>query len=95
DGSVQELYLQPGETIKVESGHVALFDSTVNYEIESVKGFKNVFFSGQGLFVTTLTGPGRVWLQTLTASDMASKLVPYLPSSSSVSVSSGSSSSSD
>ncbi len=93
DGSVEEKYLEAGETIKVESGHVAVFDSTVTYDVESVKGFKNVFFSGQGLFVTTLTGPGRVWLQTLTAHDMAERLMPYMPSSSSTSVSSSSSNS--
>ena len=94
DGSVVELYLEEGQQIKVETGHVALFESTCTYDVESVSGFKNVFFGGQGLFLTTLTGPGRVWLQTLTARDMAQKLVPYMPSSSGVSVSSSSSSSS-
>lgn len=82
DGSAQEIDLKPGETIKVETGHVALFESTVNYDIESVKGFSNILFGGQGLFFTTLTGPGKVWLQTLTAQDMAQKLIPYIPSSS-------------
>lgn len=93
DGSVVELDLKEGEQIKIETGHVALFESTVSYDVESVKGFKNVMFGGQGLFLTTLTGPGRVWLQTLTARDMAQKLNPYISSGSSVS-SSGSSSSS-
>ncbi|MBQ1741132.1 MAG: TIGR00266 family protein [Erysipelotrichaceae bacterium] len=95
DGSVVEVDLKEGEMIKVETGHVALFEASCTYDVESVSGFKNMFFGGQGLFLTTLRGPGKVWLQTLTASDMASKLVPYLPSSSGVSVSSGSSSSSD
>ena len=95
DGSVVELDLKEGESIKVETGHVALFESRVKYDVESVKGFKNVFFGGQGLFLTTLTGPGKVWLQTLTAQDMAQKLIPFMPSSSSVSVSSSSSSSSN
>jgi len=95
DGSVVELELEAGESIKVETGHVALFESSVTYDVESVSGFKNVFFGGQGLFLTTLTGPGKVWLQTLTAQDMAQKLVPYMPSSSGVSVSSSSSSSSN
>ncbi len=96
DGSLVEIELAEGEQIKVETGHVALFERTCTYDVESVSGFKNVFFGGQGLFLTTLTGPGRVWLQTLTAQDMASKLLPYIPSSSGgVSVSSGSSSSSD
>lgn len=79
DGSVQELELKEGQSIKVETGHVALFESTVKYDVESVKGFKNIFFGGEGLFLVTLTGPGKVWLQTLTAHDMAEKLIPYLP----------------
>ena len=91
DGSVVELDLKEGESIKVETGHVALFEAKVQYDVESVKGFKNIFFGGQGLFLTTLTGPGKVWLQTLTAQDMAQKLIPFMPSSSpSVSVSSAS-----
>lgn len=81
DGSVVEVDLQAGEQIKVETGHVALFESSVQYNVESVKGFKNIFFGGQGLFLTTLTGPGKVYLQTLTAQDMASKLLPFLPTS--------------
>jgi len=92
DGSVVELDLKAGESIKVETGHVALFDANVQYDVVSVRGFKNIFFGGQGLFLTTLTGPGKVWLQTLTAQDMAQKLIPFMPSSSSsINVSSGSS----
>lgn len=79
DGSVQEIELKEGQSIKVETGHVALFESTVKYNVETVKGFKNIFFGGEGLFMVTLTGPGKVWLQTLTAHDMAEKLIPYLP----------------
>lgn len=79
DGAAQEVNLKDGETIKVETGHVAIFESTVKYDIESVKGFSNVLFGGQGLFFTTLTGPGKVWLQTLTAQDMAKKLKPFMP----------------
>ena len=81
DGSVVELDLEPGQQIKVETGHVALFESSVQYNVESVKGFKNIFFGGQGLFLTTLTGPGKVYLQTLTAQDMAQKLIPFIPTS--------------
>ena len=79
DGSVQEIELKPGQSIKVETGHVALFESTVSYEVQAVKGLKNILFGGEGLFMVTLTGPGKVWLQTLTAHDMAEKLIPYLP----------------
>ena len=95
DGSVVEIELAPGEQLKVETGHVALFEGTVTYDVQSVKGFKNIFFGGQGLFLTTLTGPGKVWLQTLTAQDMAQKLIPYMPSSSGSSVNVSSSSSND
>ncbi len=79
DGSIKEVELQAGQSIKVETGHVALFESSVNYEVQTVKGFKNIFFGGEGLFMVKLTGPGKVWLQTLTARDMAEKLIPYLP----------------
>lgn len=95
DGSAQEIDLMPGETIKVETGHVAIFESSVTYNVESVKGFSNIFFGGQGLFLTTLTGPGKVWLQTLTAQDMAQKLIPYIPTHTTTTTTSSSSSSSN
>ncbi|MBE6104632.1 MAG: TIGR00266 family protein [Erysipelotrichaceae bacterium] len=79
DGSIREYDLAPGETIKVDSGNVAMFEKRVQYDIESVKGFKNVLFGGEGLFLTTLTGPGKVWLQTMTAKDLAGRLIPFLP----------------
>ena len=79
DGSIKEYELKPGQTIKVDSGNVAMFEKKVQYDIESVKGFKNVLFGGEGLFLTTLTGPGKVWLQTMTAKDLAGRLIPFLP----------------
>ena len=95
DGYAKEIELKENETIKVETGHVALFEASVTYDVQAVKGFSNIFFGGQGLFLTTLTGPGKVWLQTLTAQDMAQKLIPYIPRESNVHVSSSSSSSKD
>lgn len=80
DGSIKEYDLAPGEVIKVDTGNVAMFESTVSYDIETVKGFKNVFFGGEGLFLTKLTGPGKVWLQTMTIPGLAARLAPYLPS---------------
>ena len=65
DGDIVEKELAPGEVIKVDSGNVVAFDSSVNYEVETVKGLGNVFFGGEGLFLTKLTGPGKVILQTL------------------------------
>ena len=83
DGSICEIELKEGETLKIDTGHVAVFESTISYSVEAVKGVSNVLFGGEGLFLTTLTGPGKVWLQTLTADEMARRLRPYVPSASS------------
>lgn len=79
DGSVVEYTLAPDERIKVDTGNVAYFEEQVGYSVETVKGFKNILFGGEGLFLTVLEGPGKVWLQTLTAQDIAMKLIPYMP----------------
>ena len=79
DGSLVEKTLEAGQKIYVDTGNVAAFESRVSYEIESVKGFKNVLFGGEGLFLTKLTGPGKVWLQTMTMPSFAKKIIPYLP----------------
>ncbi|MDD3164603.1 MAG: TIGR00266 family protein [Oscillospiraceae bacterium] len=81
DGSLKEYDLQSGQRMKVDTGNVAIFESTVKYSAEMVSGFKNVLFGGEGLFLTTLEGPGKVWLQTMTLPGLAGRLVPYLPSS--------------
>ena len=86
DGSLKEIELAPGETIKVDSGNVAMFEDRVQYDIESIKGFKNVLFGGEGLFLTTLTGPGKVWLQTMTCKDLAGRLIPFLPTPSNTTI---------
>lgn len=83
DGSLVERVLEPGEIIKVDTGNVAAFEETVQYQAEMVRGFKNILFGGEGLFLTTLTGPGRVWLQTMTLPGFAKQLIPFLPKSSS------------
>jgi len=83
DGSLVERTLAPGEQIKVDTGNVAAFEETVVYQAEMVKGFKNILFGGEGLFLTTLTGPGKVWLQTMTMPNFAKRIIPYLPSRSS------------
>lgn len=79
DGSCVKRTLAPGEVIKVDTGNVAAFEETVTYHAEMVKGFKNVLFGGEGLFLTTLTGPGKIWLQTMPIPGFAKKLIPYLP----------------
>ncbi len=82
DGSLVARTLAPGQTIKVDTGNVAAFDDTVGYHTEMIKGFKNILFGGEGLFLTTLTGPGRVWLQTMTLPGFAKQLIPFIPHSS-------------
>ena len=83
DGSVVEYNLKPGEVLKVDTGNVAAFEAGVKYEVETVKGFKNILFGGEGLFLTKLVGPGKVWLQTMTMPSFASRIIPYLPNKSS------------
>lgn len=78
DGYVEELELNPGEKVRVDTGHVAAFEPSVNFDVEMVKGFKNIFFGGEGLFLTTLTGPGKVYLQTMPLQNLAGKLSFYL-----------------
>lgn len=79
DGAIVEKELAPGEKIKVDTGNIAAFEEGVTYSAEMVKGFANVLFGGEGLFLSTLTGPGKVWLQTLSASEFAKRIVPFLP----------------
>ncbi|MDO5861650.1 MAG: TIGR00266 family protein [Thermoplasmata archaeon] len=75
--------LAPGEIIKVSTSHAVAWQDTVAYDISSIGGVKNALFSGEGLFVTTLTGPGRVVLQSMTLGDLAMALYPYMPQPSS------------
>jgi len=89
DGEVVEYTLEPGQVLKVDTGHVAMFEPTVQFDIEMIRGFKNVLFGGEGLFLATLRGPGRVWLQTMPLVNVAKKIAEYLPRSSGSSGSSG------
>ncbi|MGN0630586.1 MAG: TIGR00266 family protein [Ruminococcus sp.] len=80
DGDMVERYLAPGEVLKVDTGNVVAFDTTVNYEIETVKGLGNIFLGGEGLFLTKLTGPGKIILQTQNFNDFAGKIIARVPS---------------
>ncbi len=80
DGDQITKDLKEGEVIKVDSGNVVAFEKSVSYEVETVKGVKNVLFGGEGLFLTKLTGPGRVILQTQNFYDFASKIANLIPS---------------
>lgn len=79
DGNKVEKILAPGEVIKVDTGNVVAFDESVQYEIETVKGLKNIFLGGEGLFLTKLTGPGKVILQTQNFNEFAGRIARYIP----------------
>lgn len=79
DGEVVEYTLEPGQVLKVDTGHVAMFEPTVQFDVEMMRGFRNILFGGEGLFLATLRGPGRVWLQTMPALNLAKKIANYLP----------------
>ena len=82
DGELVEYTLEPGQKLIVDTGNVAGFDTTVDIDIQQVPGLKNKLFGGEGLFNTTLTGPGRVWLQTMPISNVAGAISPFIPSKS-------------
>lgn len=79
DGHVVEYELQPGQEIVIDSGHLAAMSASCQMDIQTIKGLKNVVFGGEGLFNTVVTGPGRVWLQTMPISNVAGALRPYFP----------------
>jgi uncharacterized protein (AIM24 family) len=83
DGEVRVMDLQPGEVLRVNPGHVGMFQAGMAFDVQMVPGIKNKLFGGEGLFLATLTGPGRVWLQTLPIANLAHSLLPYLPQPSS------------
>lgn len=82
-GDFVEMDLQPGQTIKVDTGSVVGWDATVTFDIERAGGLKSMMFAGEGIFLTTLTGPGKILLQSMNLPDLAMTLKRYMPSDSS------------
>lgn len=80
DGDKVEKVLAPGEVIKVDAGNVVAFEKTVSYEIEAVKGIKNMLVGGEGIFLTRLTGPGKIILQTQNFNEFAGRIISRIPS---------------
>ena len=80
DGDVIEYDLQPGQQIVVDTGYLAAMENTCGIEIQSVPGIKNMVFGGEGLFNTVITGPGRIWLQTMPMSNVAAEILKFMPS---------------
>jgi len=76
DGNVVKKELAAGEKLKIDNGYLAAMTKDVNLDIETVKGVKNIMFGGEGLFLTTLTGPGTVWIQTMPISKLAGMFYP-------------------
>lgn len=74
DGAVIKKELKDGEKMKIDNGHVVAMTKDVKLNIETVKGMKNIVFGGEGLFLTTLEGPGTVWLQSMPISKLSSLL---------------------
>ena len=81
DGDIVQYDLRAGEVLKVDTGNVVAFDPNVQYEIETVKGLGNILLGGEGLFLTRLTGPGRVILQTQNFNDFAGRIIARIPKS--------------
>ena len=79
DGELVQYQLEPGQQIVVDTGNVAGFEPTVHMDIQQVRGLKNMVLGGEGLFNTILTGPGRIWLQTMPISNVAMSIMPYIP----------------
>jgi uncharacterized protein (TIGR00266 family) len=76
-GHVIERTIQPGELLKIDTGCIVAFTHDVNYDIQFVGGIKNTLFGGEGVFFATLSGPGKVWIQSLPISRLASKMLAY------------------
>ena len=78
DGELIEYELKAGQKMVIDTGYVAGFESSVSIDIQQVKGIKNKLLGGEGLFNTVLTGPGRIWLQTMPISGVAGAIQPYI-----------------
>ena len=78
-GTVVERDLKPGERLDVDTGCVVAFHDTVDMDLRTVGGIKSMFFGGEGMFLATLTGPGKVWLQSLPFSRMAGRMLAAAP----------------
>jgi len=80
-GEVVMYELQPGNTLRVHPGHVAMFEESVDFNVTTMPGIRNALFGGDGLFLATLTGPGKIWLQSMSMPHLAHAIAPYLPTS--------------
>lgn len=82
NGSVVEYDLAPGQSMLIDTGYLAAMEDTCSVDVETVKGIGNVLLGGEGLFNTKVTGPGKIWIQTMPANILASAIQPYIVTSS-------------
>jgi uncharacterized protein (TIGR00266 family) len=80
-GEVVTEELAPGQVLLVHAGHVGIQSPTIQFNIQRVRGFRNMLFGGEGLFLAHLTGPGKIWLQSMPVMNLAESIAHYLPSS--------------
>jgi uncharacterized protein (TIGR00266 family) len=78
DGEIVEYTLEAGQTMMVDTGYVAMYEPTVDFDIEMIRGIRNIFFGGEGLFLARMRGPGRIWLQTMPMYNLARKVASYV-----------------
>ena len=78
DGHIVEYDLAAGQQIVIDTGHLAAMEATCSMDIQTIPGMKNILFGGEGLFNTVVTGPGKVWLQTMPISNVAASIQPYI-----------------
>ncbi len=79
DGEVIEYQLEPGQQLKVDTGHLAAMEASVDFDVTMLKGFRNILLGGEGLFLASVRGPGKVWLQTMPMSKLAQKIAQFMP----------------
>ena len=79
DGHIKEYELAPGQQIVVDTGYLAAMTAGCTIDIQTVPGVKNMLFGGEGIFNTVITGPGRVWLQSMPVAQLAGAISPFIP----------------
>lgn len=79
DGEITEMTLKEGQKLKVDTGSLAMMEPTVKFDVEMMKGVKNMLFGGEGMFLAVLEGPGKVWLQSMPVSGLAMAVARFIP----------------
>ena len=82
DGSLLEYDLAAGQQMVIDTGYLAAMDASCTMEIRQVPGLKNKLLGGEGIFNTVVSGPGKIWIQTMPIYKVAGALIPYMPTSS-------------